>query len=104
MFETAIKSLEMGYRKMNEYHQRLADYLLEKNSQLSYDQAITWVELLWEDFETTRAKSGREYMGRSTTERIVKQWIGLYGDKLHDFVAQNPKYKDYLPENPRILH
>lgn len=30
MFETAIKSLEMGYRKMNEYHQRLADYLLEK--------------------------------------------------------------------------
>lgn len=95
----------MGEWEMNnDYHQRLATLLLEKNEQLSYDQAITWVELLWDDFETTYAKAGKEYMGSETTERIVRQWIDLYGTKLHEFVAKNPKYKDFLNQKPKILH
>lgn len=81
---------------MNEYHDRLAELLLEKNIQLSYDEALTWIELLWDDFETTYAKAGHDYMGSSMTDRIVRQWIELYGDKLHDFAAKNPKYKDFL--------
>lgn len=89
---------------MNDYHEKLASLLLEKNDQLSYHQARTWVELLWEDFETTYAKAGREYMGSEMTERIVKQWIEHYGDKLHEFAATNPKYKDFLEQAKNTLH
>ncbi|MGG1401432.1 YfhJ family protein [Bacillus salipaludis] len=81
---------------MNEYHQRLTEYLMAKNNQLTYDEAQTWIELLWDDFETTAAKAGRDYLGSEMTERIVKQWIENYGDRLHDFIATNPKYKDFL--------
>jgi len=89
---------------MNSYHDELAKLLLSKNEQLSYNQARTWVELLWEDFETTYAKAGWEYKGSEMTERIVKQWIENYGDKLHEFVATNPKYKDFFSENKDSLN
>ncbi|ULT57940.1 YfhJ family protein [Neobacillus drentensis] len=83
---------------MNEYHGRLIKLLMDKNGQLSYDQARTWVELLWDDFETTYAKAGREYKGSEMADRIVTQWIQNYGDKLHEFVATNPKYKKFLTQ------
>nr|WP_263323084.1 YfhJ family protein [Neobacillus sp. Marseille-Q6967] len=89
---------------MNDYHERLAKLLLEKNNQLSSHQALTWVELLWEDFESTSAKAGRDYLGSDMTERIVTQWIQNYGDKLHEFVAKNPKYKDYLNQDKNTLN
>jgi len=89
---------------MNSYHDELANLLLSKNNQLSYNQARTWVELLWEDFETTYAKAGREYKGSDMTERIVKQWIENYGDKLHEFVATNPKYRDFLKPDKNSLN
>ncbi|MCM3569435.1 YfhJ family protein [Neobacillus mesonae] len=89
---------------MNDYHERLAKKLLEKNDHLSYYQARTWVELLWEDFETTYARAGEEYMGSEMTERIVKQWIENYGDKLHEFTAVNPKYKHFLEQDKYTLH
>jgi hypothetical protein len=89
---------------MNEYHERLAKLLLAKNDQMSYNQALTWVELLWDDFETSYAKAGREYMGSETTERIVKQWIVSYGAELHEFVATNPKYKDFLNQEKNNLN
>ncbi|WP_160725439.1 YfhJ family protein [Bacillus sp. USDA818B3_A] len=81
---------------MKEYHERLIQMLIDKNGQLTYEQARTWVELLWDDFETTYAKAGWEYKGSEMTERIVTQWISNYGDKLHEFVATNPKYKKFL--------
>lgn len=81
---------------MNVYQEELIKLLLEKNHDLSYDQARTWVELLWEDFETTYAKAGWEYKGSEMTERIVRQWIENYGNRLHDFIATNPKYKHFL--------
>lgn len=83
---------------MNEYQQKLVELLLEKNPSLSVHQAQTWVELLWDDFETTRAKAGREYKGSEMTERIVRQLIENHGAKLHEFFATNPKYK-HLFEN-----
>ncbi|MEH7483775.1 YfhJ family protein [Neobacillus drentensis] len=89
---------------MNDYHERLTKLLLAKNDQLSNNQARTWVELLWDDFETTYAKAGREYMGSEVAERIVKQWIENYGDKLHEFAALNSKYKDYLNQDKNSLN
>lgn len=89
---------------MNEYQKNLVDLLLEKNQTLSFNQARTWVELLWEDFETTYAKAGREYKGSEMTEKIVRQWIENYGERLHEFVANNPKYKHLLEQDPNTLH
>ena len=89
---------------MNEYQKRLFERLLEKNSFLSASLAQTWVELLWDDFETTYAKAGRKYQGSEMTEKVVSQWIEHYGDKLHEFVAENPKYKHLLEEDPKKLH
>ncbi|MBH0231111.1 YfhJ family protein [Halobacillus yeomjeoni] len=79
---------------MDEIHQRLAELLYEKNGHLTIDEARTWVELLWEDFEATYAKAGHEYQGKKLTEQIVLRWIENYGPRLHDFVATNPKYKE----------
>ncbi|GGF23186.1 hypothetical protein GCM10010954_22460 [Halobacillus andaensis] len=81
---------------MEEVHQQLAERLYEKNGRLTIDEARTWVELLWEDFESTRAKAGYDYKGKQVTEQIVIQWIENYGPKLHDFIATNPKYKEML--------
>jgi hypothetical protein len=86
------------------YQEKLMEILLEKNKQLTEVQARTWVELLWEDFESTYAKAGREYKGPEMTERIVRQWIESYGDKLNDILANNPKYKHLLNNDDSLLH
>ncbi|MBU8880596.1 YfhJ family protein [Bacillus sp. FJAT-29790] len=89
---------------MNSYQKRLFERLLEINEQLSAGQAQTWVELLWDDFETTYARAGMEYKGSEMTEKVVSQWIEYYGDKLHEFVAHNPKYKHLLELDINKLH
>ena len=89
---------------MNDYYERLTNLLLEKNSRLSYEKARTWVELLWEDFESTYAKAGREYQGKAMAEKIVRVWVKQYGDKLHDFAALNPKYAELLDDEQDQLH
>ncbi|MRX73898.1 hypothetical protein GJU40_17320 [Bacillus lacus] len=89
---------------METYFERLTNMLLEKNEQLSYAQARTWVELLWEDFEATYAKAGREYKGKEMTEQVVVRYIQNHGDRLHEFVATNPKYKDLLNRNDYLKH
>ncbi len=89
---------------MYDYQKRLVDRLLEVNENITVIQAQTWVELLWDDFETTYAKAGRDYKGAEMTEKVVSQWIENYGPSLHEFVAENPKYKDFLAENKRSFH
>ncbi|HWJ78506.1 MAG TPA: YfhJ family protein [Niallia sp.] len=89
---------------MFEAQKKLVDRLLELNAHISVGQAQVWVELLWEDFESTYAKAGREYQGEQVTEKVVSQWIENYGGRLHEFVAENPKYKDFLADNKKKLH
>lgn len=88
---------------MNDYHEKLTALLLDKNAHLSYAQARIWVELLWEDFETTHAKAGA-YYGSAMTQRIVKQWIVQYGEKLHEFASENMKYQPYFLKDAYLLH
>ncbi|UFU00067.1 YfhJ family protein [Radiobacillus kanasensis] len=87
---------------MDKIFQRLADQLYAKNSHVNIQEARTIVELLWEDFETTRAKAGREYEGSETTEKIVMRWIEQYGPNLHEVVLNNPKYEKYTKNNNRL--
>ncbi|MFD1739690.1 YfhJ family protein [Bacillus salitolerans] len=89
---------------MNEHIERLTNLLLEKSDALSYAQARTWIELLWEDFESTYAKAGEKYMGKEMAERVVTQWITHYGSKLHEFVATNPKYAHLLNQGDHLKH
>jgi hypothetical protein len=89
---------------MEIYFERLTDELLSKNTSLSYAQARIWVELLWEDFESTGAKAGREYRGKEVTEQVVRQIITHYGDKLHEFIATNPKYSHLLNNDDYLKH
>ncbi|MCT2534380.1 YfhJ family protein [Aquibacillus koreensis] len=89
---------------MQDIFQRLAERLYEKNPTLTIDEARVWVELLWEDFETTRAKAGREYEGKEMTEQIVVRWIDHYGPNLHDFLANNEKYKAMFEKATKYLH
>ncbi|MEJ9280289.1 MULTISPECIES: YfhJ family protein [Ureibacillus] len=77
---------------------KLTKELLEKNPFLSENKARTWIELLWSDFEATYAKAGYVYRGAEYTERIIRQWIESYGDKIHEFAGRNPKYAHLLEE------
>lgn len=87
---------------MNEHQERLTDLLLEKNNEITFEQARTWVELLWEDFEATYAKAGHEYAGEEMTARVVRQWVENYGERLHDFLAKNPKYQHLLNKKDHL--
>lgn len=87
---------------MNDYHERLTKILLEKNEHITYEQALTWVELLWEDFEATYAKAGHEYAGEEMTSRVVRTWIDNYGEQFHEFIAKNPKYQQLLNQQNRV--
>ncbi|MBN6888291.1 WVELL protein [Cytobacillus horneckiae] len=89
---------------MNEYQQRLLERLLEVNQHLPVQLAQTWIELLWDDFETTYAKAGKDYKGKEMTAKIVEQWVENHGPKLHEFIAKNPKYKHLLKQNDNHLN
>ncbi|SDH43218.1 WVELL protein [Alteribacillus persepolensis] len=89
---------------MEDIYQRLTKKLLDHNEQLSAGQARTWVEHLWEDFEVTRAKSGREYQGSEVTESIVGKWIEQYGPYLHQYEATNMKFHKLNQRNDYLTH
>lgn len=88
---------------MNDYFERLTNKLLEQNDQMSYFEARTWIELLWEDFESTYARAGRKYQGKEMTEKVLTQWIDLYGSKLHEVILNKPKYRKWF-DNNRFYH
>lgn len=81
---------------MEEKFHRLALDLMEKNNELHYELARNWVEALWEDFETTRAKAGHDYDGQVVTERYVSQFIQNYGVRLHEFASRSEKFRHLL--------
>ncbi|MGO4889825.1 YfhJ family protein [Anaerobacillus sp. MEB173] len=84
---------------MNDRFNRLAATLLEYNDQLSYGQALSWVESMWEDYEATYAKAGREYRDIKETEKMILDWIQIYGPHLHEIVSLNPKFAHLLEDN-----
>lgn len=88
----------MNNLDVNTIVEKLTQELLEKNGFLSENKARTWIELLWSDFEATYAKAGYAYRGAEYTERIIRQWIDSYGDKIHEFAGRNPKYAHLLDE------
>ncbi|UKS66640.1 YfhJ family protein [Rossellomorea marisflavi] len=89
---------------MESIFHELTQLLMDENSKLTYEKARTWVELVWEDFETTYAKAGYEYKGKEVTEKVVRQWIATYGTNVHDFAARNPKYSHLLDDGDHTVH
>ncbi|MGN8646886.1 YfhJ family protein [Gracilibacillus sp. HCP3S3_G5_1] len=89
---------------MQDEIQRLAEELHQKNPSLTLLEARSWVELLWEDFESTRARAGRKYEGIEVTKKIVRHWIEQYGDKLDDFATRYPKYQQLINGGNNTLH
>ncbi|MBY6038380.1 YfhJ family protein [Fictibacillus nanhaiensis] len=87
---------------MEERFDRLAKLLQKMNTTLSDQEAREWVEGLWEDFESTRAKAGREYEGQEVTEKMVTQLITSYGHKLHEYVSTNPKFQRFIKKDGPI--
>ncbi|HEY9577325.1 MAG TPA: YfhJ family protein [Pseudobacillus sp.] len=89
---------------MQDIFERLTNLLLSKNESLSHARARTWVELLWEDFETTYAKAGHDYQGKEMTEKVVRQLLENYGGRLHEFAGRNPKYSHLLEDEGDVTH
>ncbi|OOE09982.1 YfhJ family protein [Fictibacillus arsenicus] len=87
---------------MEERFDRLAKMLQKVNPGLSYQESREWVEGLWEDFESTRAKAGREYEGQDVTEKMVTQLINSYGHKLHEYFSSNPKFQRFIKKDGPI--
>jgi hypothetical protein len=77
---------------------QLIEELIAKNELLSAARARVWIELLWSDFESSYAQAGYEYKGVEVTEKVIRQWINSYGDKIHEFAGNNPKYVHLLKE------
>lgn len=83
---------------MNETIDQLVMELLDKNANLSEEKARTWIELLVSDFEASYAKAGYDYQGTAVVEKVIRQWISSYGDKIHEFAGTNPKYAHLLED------
>ena len=81
---------------MKEIIEQLTNELMEKNPNLSEEKARTWIELLASDFESSYAKAGYDYQGTAVVEKVMRQWIDSYGDKIHEFASTNPKYAHLL--------
>ena len=82
--------------KIEERIEQLVQELTEKNEALSVAKARVWVELLWSDFESSYAKAGYDYKGAEVAEKVIRQWINSYGDRIHEFAGNNPKYAHLL--------
>jgi len=88
---------------MQERIEQLVKELKGKNSELTESKALVWIELLWSDFESSYAKAGYDYKGAEVTEKVIRQWISSYGDRIHEFAGNNPKYSHLLNEEDDIL-
>ena len=82
---------------MNEFIERLTNRLLDQNDHISYSEARTWVELLWEDFEVASSNDGdEEKQTEEKTEKMFNHWIDQYGPRLHRELLEKPKYREWF--------
>ncbi|QDY46015.1 hypothetical protein FK545_12980 [Planococcus glaciei] len=84
---------------MNEMIDQLILELREKTRTCQKKKARTWIELLVSDFESSYAKAGYDYQGTAVVEKVIRQWIESYGDRIHEFAGTNPKYAHLLNEH-----
>ncbi|WP_066185822.1 MULTISPECIES: YfhJ family protein [Gracilibacillus] len=89
---------------MQEEIQKLSEELKQKDTSLTLLEARSWVELLWEDFEASRAKAGREYEGADITAKFVRHFIDQYGSNLTDFATRYPKYQQMIDKSNKTIH
>ncbi|EUJ22609.1 hypothetical protein HB852_12240 [Listeria grandensis] len=68
---------------MQTYFEKLKQELLEINPNLTEDEALWWVEMLWTDFEATYAKAGYPYRGVEYANDYVSKQIKQHGASLH---------------------
>lgn len=76
--------------------EQLARELQAVNPVLTPIEALTWVEVLWEDFEATLARAGEKYQGEAVAVRFVEQQIKQHGAMLHRFNTSNEKFKHLM--------
>lgn len=69
---------------MYEHLDELVASLLAENSQLDKEKAVWWVEMLWNDFESSYAKAGYPYKGPDYTADYVAKQIKQHGKHLHE--------------------
>ena len=81
---------------MQQRIEQLVQELATKNEELSVSKARVWIELLWSDFESSYSKAVYDYKGSDVTEKVIRQWINSYGDRIHEFAGNNPKYAHLL--------
>ncbi len=76
--------------------EQLAGELQAVNPVLTPIEALTWVEVLWEDFEATLARAGEKYQGEAVAVRFVERQIKQHGAMLHRFNTSNEKFKHLM--------
>lgn len=82
---------------MNDFIERLTNRLLGQNDHISYSEARTWIELLWEDFEISVNNDGSvEKHSHKKTEEMFNHWIDRYGPRLHRELLEKPKYREWF--------
>ncbi|MBC1504722.1 hypothetical protein HB825_10170 [Listeria booriae] len=68
---------------MQDYFEKLQAELMEVNPNLTADEALWWVEMLWSDFEASYAKAGYPYRGEEYASDYVAKQIKQHGASLH---------------------
>ena len=81
---------------MKELQEELIVALIAKNNHFNYNQARTWVELMWDDISTNYAKAAFTQLSEDRVASIIRSWIDGHGERLHEFIAKNPLYKHLL--------
>lgn len=88
---------------MKQIQEQLIIELIAKNPNFNYNQARTWVELMWDDISTNYAKAAFTQLSDDRVAGIIRSWIEGHGERLHEFIAKNPLYK-HLMDDDTIMH
>lgn len=88
---------------MDDYQNRLTNFLLEKNHHISYRQARICIKILWNDVE-----AAYQFPYRNTNvkvvEKLIRKWIDEYGAIVHEFVNYAPESGHLFTADRRLLH
>lgn len=104
-FRPSSNSWNRGVNELNDYQNKLTNFLLEKNDHISYWQAKIWVEFLWYDIEMSLPPNKLSDLQQiRATEKVIREWINQYGMTLHEFVHEHPKYDRFVHVSKKLTH